>query len=337
MLVEIILNGRPLEYEVENETTLGDVLDQITQWLAQRGSVLITVRLNDRPLDFAEESLPERALSIKQIVKIDLESQNARVLVVETVNELGQYLNHVARKAPTMSEAEMTREQVEHLVAGLGWCVDVLKRIESLLQIQFRDIDFEGEKLHKRLLRLGDIRDHIDEASRHGNAAALNALLRDSMAPLCDTVVRALPVIMEKGNLGRMGDELLEELADLAGTLKALPEKLEAIAIKISLGDTTKGMEEFAAAIGTLERAFTLLDRTRKELPVSPDLYIVEGKSFEDRSQGISRILDELIQAFERKDRVLISDLIEYEVAPQTEALSTIIENIEKTFKGACH
>lgn len=342
--MKIFLNGEELDYEVESEVTLGDILDSISKWLHQKGAVIISAKLGDKPIEFShDQKMREREISA--IETLHLECQSGKLLVVETLKELSHYLNRVARLAPQMKESEVTEESVQQLVDGLGWCVDVLKRVEELLQIDYSQIHFENEKFHKKVLKLGDIRDHIREAYSNKNHSALKAVLHDSVAPLCDSVVRAIPLIMEEGKLERTevaGEiqseaELKEEIHLLQGRLKEMPELLEEIAVKISLGDTAKGMTEFAAVVSELEAAFTLIDQCRDRMSVPLKTLEVEGKSFDERSENISEVLSELIGAFEQKDRVLIGDLIEYEIAPEIEALAQVLDQIEENFKGACH
>lgn len=335
-IVEIKLNGQKIEYEIEAETSIGQVIDSMSKWLYQRGGVIVSVRMNGKSIDFADDE-KVRALSIKKVDLLEMESQNARLLVIETINELGQYLDRVARLSPQMTDDELNEESVGQLLEGLTWCIDVLNRVEELLHIKYNEVKIEGEKFHKRLLRLGDIRDHIDEASRSGNRTALHHIIRESVAPLCDSIVRALPQILDKANLSQNKDDVLDELDDVLDIVRALPENFENIAVKISIGDSAKGMEEFAAAVGSLEKAFSLIDHCRRHLAMSLDLFTVEDKSFDERSAAISKVLDELIAAFERKDRVLIGDLIEYEIAPETEALCSILEQIQRYVKGQSH
>ena len=334
--MDIFLNGKPVEYEIETETTIGQVIDYVAKWLLGQGAVLVSGRLDGQSFDLLENS-EIRSTSIKEHHKLEFESQNARLLVIETVNELGQYLDRVARLAPGLTEKEITEETVTQLVDGLWWCEDVFKRVEEILRLSFREIEFEGEKLHKRILRLGDIRDHIGAAFKGGNHAALRGLLRDSVGPLCDTLVRAIPIILEKGELNYPTDGLKEELEELLPSLQQLPERLEAIAVKISIGDSARGMQEFAEAVSALEKAFLFVEKGRKQLAIPDEELVMDGKSFEERNQALSGILSELIEAFERRDRVLIGDLIEYEIAPVTQARGLILEKIGKNAKGSCH
>lgn len=334
--VEILLNGKPVEYEIENESTVGEIVDGLAQWLSEQGSVIVSARLDGRFFE-ASEDLEVRNLALSSHKKLELESQNARLLVVETISELSQYLDRVARLAPGLAEKEIPKEAVDQLVEGLLWAEDVFKRVEEILQITYRDIEFEGERLHKRLLRLGDIRDHITEAYSSGNTAALAGILRESIAPLCDSLVRSIPSIVEKGELEIPHREMVDELGELLPIVAALPARLEAIAIKISIGDSAKGMEEFAEATSSLERAFTLIDSIRVDFALTAEDLAIEGRSFKERNEALGGILTELIAAFERKDRVLIGDLIEYEIAPITDALAKLMEKIQNNLKASCH
>ncbi|MBL4889646.1 MAG: hypothetical protein JKX97_06465 [Candidatus Lindowbacteria bacterium] len=334
--MEIYLNGQPLDFEIEGESNLRDIIDSVSKWLYERGAVLISVRNGGHAIDFADDGVVGK-IDLAKIEILEMESQNARLLVIETISELGQYLDRVARLAPQIGEDDISDESVNQLLEGIEWSVDVLLRVEEILQLKYSEIEIEDEKLHKRLLRLGDMRDHIEEAFNSKNQIALRLLMKESMAPLADSVVRALPKILDAAKLGKVVDDQLEELDEVLEAIKSLPENLERIAVKISIGDSSKGMEEFADAIGSLERAFSLIDFCRRHMAISNDVFIVEERSFDERSAALSGVLDELIQAFERKDKVLIGDLIEYEIAPETEALAKVIQQIKNSSKGTSH
>lgn len=335
--MEILLNGKRSEIEFEPDATIGAVVDRLSTWLLKQSCVIVSVRLDGVAIRFAEdEEIRSRAAA--GYTRIEVEAQNARLLVRETVDELGQYLDRVSRIAGSMPAGEsIAGESLDQLVEGLSWCEDVLGRVEEILRISYREIEFEGERFSKLVLKLGDLRDHLREAAQSGNAAALDALLRDSLPHLANALICGLPLVLEKGQIDAESDGPGDELAELLPRVQELPEQLEAIAVKISVGDTARGMEEFAAAIGTLERAFQLLDRCRKETTVTAEEMAIEGKSFDERNQDLMGILNELIQAFERKDRVLIGDLIEYEISPITEGLAKLIEKMQNSLKGSCH
>jgi len=335
--VEILLNGKRSELEFEPDATIGAVVDRLSAWLLKQSCVIVSIRLDGVVIRFADDQAV-RGRSAADHKRIEVEAQNARLLVRETVDELGQYLDRVSRIAGSMPEGEsLAGESLTQLVEGLTWCEEVLGRTEEILGISYREIEFESDRFSRLVLKLGDLRDHLREAAQSGNATALDALLRDALPRLANAIICGLPLVLEKGRINAEITGPGDELTELLPQIQSLPERLEAIAVKISIGDTTRGMEEFAAAIGTLERAFQLLDRCRKELTVTADEMVIEGKSFDERNQELMGILNELIQAFERKDRVLIGDLIEYEISPITEGLAKIIEKIKNSLKGSCH
>jgi hypothetical protein len=54
--------------------------------------------------------------------------------------------------------------------------------------------------------------------------------------------------------------------------------------------------------------------------------FSIEGESFENYSRALNILLRDLIEAFEKKDFIMIGDLCEYEIAPK---ILKLIDHVE--------
>ncbi|RMH59911.1 MAG: hypothetical protein D6679_00500 [Candidatus Hydrogenedentota bacterium] len=335
--MEIYVNGNPVEETGDEKASVREVIEALNDWLAGQGAVIVSARLDGDVLDLANETAEVLNSAPANHRRLEIEAQNARLLVIETMNDLGNYLDRVARLCPTLMERDDPRSDIENLKEGLQWSLDVLERVEGILGLSYKEIEFEEDRIRKYVLRLGDVLDHVRVAVEEQNRPALEALLRDTLPALCDSLVRAIPTILRAGNLEPTDTTLADDIEEILGMVTGLPERLEAIAVKISMGNAAEGMEEFASAVSILEKAFVCVERSRRELPLSREDLMVDGQDFEERAKRISGVLDEMIEAFEKKDRILISDLIEYEIAPEIEVITRLLERARNFLKGSCH
>ena len=157
-------------------------------------------------------------------------------------------------------------------------------------------------------------------------SAVLSDLLKEHPPRDLEEFLRNLCVFIE----GRMREIInpLLELKSTAGLLQLQIPKLEEVPILLQTGKEREAMHlviAFTEIAEKLTRLYPLLTSREEENLMNRK---VQGLGFREFYSDLNSRLQELIEAMEAEDTILIGDLLEYEIAPKIAELSRSIEEL---------
>jgi hypothetical protein len=287
--LEIRINGQPLDFKLEGERTLGEVVRGLEQWLAGSELVLCEARGDGRELLGA----PPQEWSgtpPAEVRRLELTVRHASELRLDNLRTLLEYLEAVRAFA-----AEPERGQAEELLRGHPLFLESLRR-------------------------------HFSEAEVGAEAAGLAAL---AAGPGPEALCRLAPEprALLKAAADRLAERIglrLAEADDPRAALRRLSGELEAAAAGISevsvLLATGRDRQAMEAVVRFTELSQRLLAHlARLGVPA------VGGREPREFFAEFNRLLGELLSAFQARDTVLIGDLLEYEIAPRFRQLQAVL------------
>jgi hypothetical protein len=117
-------------------------------------------------------------------------------------------------------------------------------------------------------------------------------------------------------------DPISEMTATLDVILRIIPE-INEVSILLQTGKDKKAM-------GLIVSMTELLQKILRIISIyNTDNINIDGGNFESFSSGLNLILNELAEAFDANDSVLIGDLLEYEISPKLEMLPELVNSIK--------
>jgi len=292
--MQITINDQPLDFTLERNETLGEVVREIKAWLEGSDLVLYSVKYRERDLlaspaeqweGTAHTEVEELAVTVRPTAELRLEN-------LLTVLEYLELLDRSLKEASEAGLAELAPgfaamvESVEQVAPG----EPALERLSALLA--------EGEA--------GPLAAWPSERVQEARQAVegLQALVRRRLERFGDPRAAAL--------------ELTESLARCRGDAEQVAPLLqtgrdkEAMNAIIRFSDLFQGVGGVLHALGAAGRPLRSLgDRSLQE-------FYTEMNGF----------LSELLEAFAAQDSVLIGDLMEYEIAPRLEQLGAALGEI---------
>lgn len=335
--MEILINGRPIEFTLGTERTLGEVLQGLTAWAAGRGMVVLGVKADGVDVPSAPDD-PARARPLGEVRRLEIEAHDVKALVVETLDEVRDYAGRARDLLPDVAE-EAARggpcERLDQFLDALPWLERVFERLEGILRLDFTEIRVEGAPVRDVIEGLRSLGPDL----RAADPARRGSLLRGRAVEILDGISRAIPEIIRRadvasGPTSSAAAAIAEEIGVLLPEVRPLSKRLEEIAVQIQIGDESAGMSRFADEIGLIERGFRLAERGRVALGLAVDELVVGGRDWGSVYDKISTLLEELLGAFERGDRVLVGDLLEYELSPAAETLVGALEEIQRRIEA---
>ncbi len=287
--MRILVNQQELSVTLENERTVGDVVEQLRSWLATSG-----MRISRLAMDAADVSETEPAtwetrpladideLAIEAIPPAD-HDPNAMLTLIEYLELLGRALKSTDAGSlrDVLGEYRYVASTLERILRATGQSRELLAPIETVAASL---LDTTG-----------------DAAPSDDELGVLKADAGKSVDAVLSNVQSRLSEVLRPE----------EELQVTAGLLsRTLPEVAE-VAVLLQQGRDEEAMQRIVR--------FTELAGKYIRLRGDEEIEDLHGP------------LNELVDALDNNDTVLIGDLLEYEVAPRFEAsVARVIDETEQ-------
>jgi len=296
--VDIRINDQTLDFTIEENETLGDVVKDIEAWLDGSDLVLYSVKHEDR--DLLSQPYEEWATTPhSEVGTLNVMVKHTRELTVLNLQTILEYLG-LLKQAITAGKEELLGE----LFSGFPALAESVRK-------HFPNPDAALQAMITLFLHA-----EAEEAAVWPGEKTQQAV------KLIDLV---------SGNVSFRLEELLDPraaLKTLSGALKICIEDISEISILLQTGKDRQAMDTMVR-FSELSQSLVRLVASVLTDSVDPSKQVtVGGMGLQDFYQELNGILSELLEAFDANDSVLIGDLMEYEVAPRLEQLRIFLQEV---------
>ncbi|POR03969.1 hypothetical protein AU468_04705 [Alkalispirochaeta sphaeroplastigenens] len=285
--MKIFINDVPLEFQLEEEESLGSVVDEITRWLAANSHNLDRLLVDGSPWD--NDSPAWREQPVASVDRVDISASSRHEEQITRLETLGSYASLLRRVLTEGSD-----DQLRAVLEELPFVVEGIARITP---------DLAG------LLEepLGGIPQDLPDAETRARAAARAG----EMANLFEHRQR----------------ELIDPEHEMGGTLAvldALLPRFEEIPGELQTGQEKQALDTIARFTEVASRLLRLIPRIIDTHPALRE-ELIEGEALTESLGTIQNFLAELEKAFRNTDYILVGDLLEYEMLPRFSAISSAV------------
>jgi len=298
--VRLTINGEPINYSLENEKTLAEVVRGVQGWLAEAGFHLTEMTADAHDL-FREPPDQWSRIEVSSVEELGVRAAHTGDMKLAHWRTVERWLSMLEEELRAAGARAAGRA-----AADAGFPVETL----SELLADFPET-FDGMKANP-FLPPGSTAGSRFEAIFKGQAAA--AVASWPPARLGEAVE----------STGELRQHLSRRLADAAAPGEALKRcaaqiresmaHLPEVSVLLQTGRDKAAMEIVIAFADTVQSLLGLLPF----LPPDPDRGRLLGE--------LTPFLRDLVAAFDAKDSVLIGDLLEYEITPRMERLAPVLE-----------
>jgi hypothetical protein len=294
--VDIRINDQRLDFTIESNDTLGDVVKDLEDWLKGSDLVLYSIKHDDqeilnRPYD------EWAAIPHGDVGTLAVTVKHARDLAVLNLKTILEFLSLLtdALEAPETQALQGLMSGFPSLVESVYKHFATPNLALSALTAMFQDVRPEEaaswpEEKRERARRLIDVL-----------AAAVSFRLQEMEDPKA-------------------------ALRTLSGTIESCMEEIGEISILLQTGKDRQAMDaiiRFSELSQSLVRLVAVvLSEAGGEQPK------VGGMDLQEFYRKLNGILSELLDAFDVKDSVLIGDLMEYEMVPRLGELRAFLQEL---------
>ncbi|MFO7729591.1 MAG: hypothetical protein R6V86_02390 [Spirochaetia bacterium] len=303
--MRISINEQAIDFSLENEKTLGEVIDGIHTWLEDSGYQIFSLEYDGNTIvPSGEEDDKWKLQPVDQMQNLDITVLSATEQYGQDLHTLYQYLSLLQRAL-----ASDNRELIKDLKNELPYIVANIDRILG----SHSEYGHVLEKLVEGSgIKEGEIKPAVQQLSTY-----LNNLL-----------------IILQSRINEV-TQPLTEIRSTAEGLRALIPQLMDVSVYLQTGKDKQAMNsiiEFTEISEKLIRLYRIL-QNQGITDLSKTRF--NEQDFTTFYSELNEIFNELEDAFNSKDSVLIGDLLEYEVAPRTERLMEFILTIENNLDNS--
>jgi hypothetical protein len=323
--VEVCINNYPVEFELEGETNIADIVDSVSSWARERELVFTEVHVDDER--YFVDDLPDRGIDGVSIINCIVRSRAD--VVFTTIDEGMRYCNRVSSFIAGDKEKNEGAGSIEDLAAGIDWIMEVLFAIFALLGISPDSFRIKDRLVGDHVRELAAFRDGLGKAADGGDAidyirggARLFSDLKDMFRFLLlgDEMKKLIIQSIDSP------DALIQSLKTLRDDLPGQLENIEKTAIAFQTGkdaDGSSGMDRF------IDYVYLFTRTCYQSVPVfTVDLGSLSygGVTLEQKNGKLHDLLNETIIILENNDIISLSDILEYEILPVMGDLDRYLE-----------
>ena len=176
---------------------------------------------------------------------------------------------------------------------------------------------------------IGEVLGNIEEYCMKRNATVTTVMLDGRVIPaneLDDMFLKPISDVETIELSTVSGLEVKKNLVELGDKFVLVAEKLTDIAILLNEGKEGQALsiiQEFSIMLKDLYMLYSLFDIAGIDYD-----FMFEGKTIDAYKNEFSELLQNIIEGFEQKDTVAISDIAEYELSPLVLALGNGLKHL---------
>ncbi len=325
--MEIQINGHPVEFTLEKEKNVKEVVTAISQWARERELILSEVRVGDEV--FSMHDVPERA--IENVQSMNCIIQSKADLVADSICEATEYCGRILSRLDGPQKGELlSGDDIGKIATGLDWLLEIAAKTLSLLGISARDAKYRDKKASELFDEIGRLRkalagneeDAPSILSRHKN---LLADFRDFLriVLLSDEMRRTIITSIDSP------DTVAEMLTHILNEIPQQKQNLENAAAAYQAGKDTEGSSGVEKFIDFIYRYFRVCHQIKPVFNIDPANVSSGDLALNEKNDAINELLNQMIQSLENNDIIGLTDVLEYELVP---ALNDIEELCKTVF-----
>jgi hypothetical protein len=328
--LEIYINKEKLDFKLENEKNLREIIEEINKWLLSQGKVIEEIIINGQVYNDTIESLEK--FSIDYAKRIDLSIIDIEVLVRNSLTEVKQYI--LKMLDVIKSKEEFDKKEIENIKDGIEWVLDIILKCDKIYKysenIKDKEFDF-NERVEK-------LKSFLEIINKYENSKKFNDLakyLKGDFSQFLDKFLKYLDKLIdfsvglpESRKISR--EKITRQLYNIINKLPDMIKLIDATVIELQSGSEKEAMENIDIIVGTLQSVVSLLQIINSTFSIDFNKLIFDDGTVEEFNNKLNSTLEEILNAFENRDIILLADLLGYELVPKIEKYVDVLKLIAK-------
>lgn len=281
--MEIGINGETIDFALEKETLIGEVISALKKWAHEQNSCISALFLDKKEIYLHQEETWQ-SIPLDEVDRIDIQLISGEEQIIQDLEVLSNYFS--------LYERALKAKNKEMLMELAGEYPFVKDNASELLLIN-------PFLLERHLF-------HPMEES-----GLLDGAPQDSFIPLLLEEWASFRVMI-KGRILELADPW-KEGSRVATSLLQMKDELTQVPLLFQQGKDSEALDRIIILAELLSKFYRVLSTKQKELE--------NHERLREFSHSLKEILAELSQALENQDTILMGDLVEYEILERLDTM----------------
>ena len=256
--MEIFINDSKIEFQLENEKNLREIVDSINDWLFNDNKVIDEIIINDKLFSGRIEELED--YKIKEVKTVKLTAININVLVQSSLLETKRYLLDIYDIL--QEKKDINKEDIDKLYTGLEWVINVIQRSDNLYKY--------GEKIDKdmfdfltHLSSLKEAKEFLGTLMRKNDINEARNFIKSNLINIIDLWTKKIDILIDNstGEIGSMQSARTKVSTQIYKIINKIPDMLRMIKVittDLRTGNEKQAMDSIQIIISTMESIISL-------------------------------------------------------------------------------
>ncbi|MBN1532132.1 MAG: hypothetical protein JXA20_05680, partial [Spirochaetes bacterium] len=245
--MEVMINNHPVDFELEGERSLADIVSSIATWTAERDLILSRVHVDEKAYDL--EDIPE--IDLAGVGHINCIVQSKADLIITTIDEGIRYCERALGFIDSLDD-KAEEGSIDDLAAGMEWLAEVLLIVSQQAGLDREEPAQGDESLALHVQRLRELKGALTAGGDHVRAA-------EELKANRETIVRSrefFGIILMSPEMRSLvmrsidsPDMVVSQLSAIREGIDSEMANLEAAAVAFQTGKDREGAERLNAFI----------------------------------------------------------------------------------------
>ncbi|MFC1504664.1 hypothetical protein ACFL6D_04535 [Spirochaetota bacterium] len=324
--MQIFINEKKIDFKIEKEENAFEVVRALTEWLNSQQEIVEAVRIDGREY-FTSDNEKLSNIPLNSIQKVEISSLLGRSYALHSLFSLEEYLH----KVRSCIQENKIEQEIDALIDGISWIKKVMTETLSILRIDFHSIVLDKQPVVSVMkeyeIAVFRMKESPDEDKKQDLQKSNETMEKFVLHIIQIGYLKVLEEKLHAVTRESAHDLLLDTLsaADVVAYL------LKRSSENIQRGKDFEAMSfigEIASAMNTM---MVIIEKMRELFSFDLAAIVSNGKSIEEHIASFLKVLNDITGAFEKKDYVLLSDIIEYELVENIDDLKGVIGVIQES------
>ncbi len=329
--MDIVIEGNKLDFELEKENNVLEVVESIEGWLSEKYEVIDELTIDGDSVLPSEKDKLEGTL-VSETGMVEIKTLNHLEYAIHSLLELQDYLNRFVNRLNEDTKTELDNEKKDQILDGLKWIHGILLNISRILHLDMNTVFVYNIPLSDIVTQNNVILVELDTYKY--NLSVFEEIMETRLKANLIAIKEYVPKIMNNLVFRYTNPKDLTEehicgnLEDVMGTIKAFIPKIPGIGTNLQAGKQLEAYMDIKNVLAMMEILVGHLRKLEELLKIQYSDLVVDKINVDELNKEFNELLQQLSEAFINNDIVLLGDLLEYELVDKLEIYLRIFQEL---------